>query len=77
MGTHFIEVKTTATTDLNVFEISPWEWEFATKAVANRRINYHIYRVFGAGDSGSVRVTVVDDLNRALEERRCKLCLAV
>ena len=73
----FVEVKTTATPDLNVFEISPYELDFATTAVAKRRINYHIYRVFGAGDPGRVRVTVIDDVTTALQERRAKLCMAV
>eukprot|EP00597_Dinobryon_sp_UTEXLB2267_P004169 CAMPEP_0170062060 /NCGR_PEP_ID=MMETSP0019_2-20121128/3420_1 /TAXON_ID=98059 /ORGANISM="Dinobryon sp., Strain UTEXLB2267" /LENGTH=453 /DNA_ID=CAMNT_0010268097 /DNA_START=110 /DNA_END=1472 /DNA_ORIENTATION=- len=58
----FIEVKTTRFSDLNVFELSLWEWQFAT---ALPRVNYHVYRVFNAADP------------RLIAERRVKLCLAV
>jgi hypothetical protein len=57
-----------------VFEVSLWEWEFAT---ANPRVRYHIYRVYNAGDLDRVRIVVLEDVLRLITERRVKLCLAV
>jgi hypothetical protein len=73
-GTTFVEVKTTRFDDLNVFEMSLWEWQFAT---ALPRVRYHLYRVFNAGDLDKVRIVVVEDVLQMVSERRVKLCLAV
>ena len=72
--TTYIEVKTTRFDELNVFDLSLWEWQFAT---ANPRVRYHIYRVFSAGDMDKVRIVVVEDVLQMITERRVKLCLAV
>jgi hypothetical protein len=72
--TEYIEVKTTRFADRNVFEISPNEWQFAA---ADRRVPYHIYRVFGAGDPGKVRLLVVRDVYNRVVEGTVKLCMAV
>jgi hypothetical protein len=72
--TTFVEVKTTRFCDLNVFEISLWEWRFA---VSEPRVNYHLYRVYNASDPTNCRVVIYKDLLRLLEERKIKLCLAV
>ena len=70
----FIEVKTTRFCDLNVFELSLWEWQFAT---ALPRVNYHVYRVFNAMDPLNAKVVILKDLPRLVAERRVKLCLAI
>ena len=72
--TTYIEVKTTRFDELNVFELSLWEWQFAT---GNPRVRYHIYRVFNAGDVDKVRIVVVEDVLQMITERRVKLCLAL
>ena len=72
--TTYVEVKTTRFDELNVFELSLWEWEFAT---AHPRVRYHIYRVYNAGDLSRVRIVVLEDVLRLITERRVKLCLAV
>jgi hypothetical protein len=72
--TEYIEVKTTRFADRNVFEISPNEWQFAA---ADRRVPYHVYRVFGAGDPGKVRLLVVRDVYTRVVEGTVKLCMAV
>ena len=72
--TTYIEVKTTRFDELNVFELSLWEWQFAT---ANPRVPYHIYRVFNAGDVDKVRIVVIEDVLQMVTERRVKLCLAL
>ena len=72
--TTFVEVKTTRFDDLNTFEISLWEWQFAT---ANPRVNYHIYRVFNAGDLKKVRVVVIEDILEIITSRKVRLCLSI
>ena len=72
--TSYIEVKTTRFDDLNTFEISLWEWEFAT---ANPRVKYHIYRVFNAGDPEKVRIVVVEDILEMITLKKVRLCLNI
>ena len=72
--TTFVEVKTTRFDDLNTFEISLWEWQFAT---ANPRVNYHIYRVFNAGDLKRVRVVVIENILELITSRKVRLCLSI
>jgi hypothetical protein len=72
--TTYIEVKTTRFDDLNTFEISLWEWQFAT---SNPRVRYQIYRVFNAGDFKRVRIVVVEDLLELITSRKVRLCLNV
>jgi hypothetical protein len=72
--TTYIEVKTTRFDDLNTFEISLWEWQFAT---SNPRVRYQIYRVFNAGDSKRVRIVVIEDLLELITLRKVRLCLNV
>jgi hypothetical protein len=67
-------VKTSRFDDLNVFELSLWEWQFAT---GNPRVRYHIYRVLNAGDPNKVRIVVIEDVLQMIQERKVKLCLAV
>jgi Domain of unknown function (DUF3883) len=72
--TTYIEVKTTRFDDLNTFEISLWEWQFAT---ANPKVRYHIYRVFNAGDPKKVRIVVIEDVMEMITARRVRLCLNI
>ena len=75
--TVFVEVKTTASDHLNTFDMSLQEWDFATRSVASSLVNYHVYRVFSAGNPSRVRVKVVEDILGAIEAKRARLCLAV
>jgi hypothetical protein len=72
--TTYIEVKTTRFDDLNTFEISLWEWQFAT---CNPRVRYHIYRVYNAGDPKKVRIVVIEDVLEMITARRVRLCLNI
>ena len=72
--TTYVEVKTTRFEDLNTFEISLWEWQFAT---ANPKVRYHIYRVFNAGDRYKVRIVVVEDILELITARKVRLCLNI
>ena len=69
----FVEVKTTRSRDKNVFEMSPNEWSFASRP----GVDYRVYRVFSAGDKDNVRLTVVRDPFRSVNERAVALCLAI
>ena len=69
----YIEVKTTRYADKNVFALSLREWEFACMP----GIDYRVYRVFCGGNREQVRVAVVDDLHRKVEEGSVQLCLAI
>ena len=73
--TVYVEVKTTRWPDRNAFEVSPWEWDFANRPGVGR--SYHVYRVYGAGDPRSVRITVIRDPARLVREHAVSMCLAV
>ena len=72
--TTFIEVKTTRFESLNVFDISPNEWAFAS---GNPPVHYDVYRVYNAGDPENVRVQIVRNLLNSIVEHRVRLCLAI
>ena len=72
--TTYIEVKSTRYSHNNVFELSLWEWEFATKKPS---VNYNIYRVFNAGDPKKVRIVIIKDVLRMITEGSIKLCIAI
>ena len=69
----FIEVKATRFRDKNAFEISPWEWDFATKP----GVNYEIWRVFGIGDGRDVDIVVVKDPARLIREKKIAQALVI
>lgn len=73
-STIYIEVKTSRFPDLNVFDLSMCEWEFAT---CDPYINYHIYRVYNAGDPSRVHMARVVDIKRAIQAGTVRLCLAI
>ena len=70
--TRFIEVKTTKFHDKNVFQISPWEYEFLCK---HPRPKYDIYRVYGAPTQP--RIVIYEDVFQLIQEKEISLCLAV
>ena len=72
--TVFVEVKSTRFSDLNVFDLSLSEWDFATRDTATR---FHLYRVFNAGNPAAVRLARVQDVRRSVEAGTVRLCLAV
>lgn len=69
----FVEVKTTRSRDKNVFEMSPNEWSFASRP----GVDYRVFRVFSAGDKQNVRIVVVKDPAKMVQERGIALCLAI
>lgn len=71
-ATRFIEVKTTRFTDKNVFQISPWEYDFM---YTHPRPSYDIYRVYGAPDNP--RLVIYEDVYTLIQQKQVGLCLAV
>eukprot|EP01038_Epipyxis_sp_PR26KG_P012559 gene12559-16843_t len=71
--TQFIEVKTSRF-DLNVFELSLWEWKFAT---SDPIPSYHIYRIFNGNDPKNIKIVIIKNILKLLSERKIKLCIAV
>lgn len=64
--------------DLNVFDISPLEWEFATHTHTHtEHMSYAIYRVYNAGDPLRVCVCVCDDVCKAVRGGWARLCIAL
>ena len=72
--TTYIEVKTSRFDNLNTFEISLWEWQFAT---TNPRVRYHIYRVYNAFSPSKVRIVVLEDVLELITMKKVKLCLNI
>jgi Domain of unknown function (DUF3883) len=72
--TTYIEVKTSRFDNLNTFEISLWEWQFAT---SNPRVRYHIYRVYNAFSPSKVRIVVLEDILELITMKKVKLCLNI
>lgn len=72
--TTYIEVKTSRFDNLNTFEISLWEWQFAT---SNPRVRYHIYRVYNAFSPTKVRIVVLEDVLELITTKKVKLCLNI
>ncbi|XP_062567288.1 uncharacterized protein LOC134229558 [Saccostrea cucullata] len=69
----FIEVKTTLTDDKDVFEISSQQIQFAQE----QRENFHIYRVFNAGDLERVRLVRIDHLCLRLDQKQVRLWMMI
>jgi len=69
----YVEVKSTRWEDKNAFEISPWEWDFAVKP----GVEYHIYRVFNAGNKEKVRVKVVRNPALLVREKKIGMALII
>ncbi|GAB1610178.1 protein NO VEIN-like [Argonauta hians] len=69
----FIEVKSTVSDKKSIFEISSKELEFANQKLDN----YHVYRVFNAGNSNTVRLLKIENLAQNLKLKKITLCLVV
>lgn len=69
----FIEVKTTLTDDKNVFEISSQQIQFAQE----HRENFHIYRVFNAGDLERVRLVRINNLSLRMDQKQVRLWMMI
>lgn len=69
----FVEVKTTRSADKNAFEVSPWEWDFACKP----GVEYHVYRVYSAGERGRTRITIVRNPAKLVREHAISMALAI
>ena len=69
----FIEVKSTISDKKMFFDMSVQEVKFAQEQQAN----YHLYRVFCAGNATDVRLTKLQNLGLLMEKRLVRLCLAV
>jgi len=72
--TTFVEVKASRFDALNVFEISPNEWQFAS---GEPHVHFDVYRVYNAGNVDSVYFHIVRDLFKAVTEQKVRLCLAI
>lgn len=69
----FIEVKTTLTDDKDVFEISSQQIQFAQE----HRENFHIYRVFNAGDLERVRLVRIENLSLRMDQKQVRLWMMI
>ena len=71
--TTYVEVKTTSSSDKEVFEISSRELKFALE----KREAFHLYRVFNAGKPGHVRLARLQDLAANLDKKTVQLLMVV
>lgn len=69
----FVEVKTTVKWEKHFIHLSANELDFALK----EKEKYHIYRVYGAGDSQNVRLCRVQNLAQHLHSKTLELFLFV
>lgn len=69
----FIEVKTTLTDDKDVFEISSQQIQFAQE----HRENFHIYRVFNAGDLERVRLVRINNISLRMDQKQVRLWMMI
>ncbi|XP_053402751.1 uncharacterized protein LOC123550539 [Mercenaria mercenaria] len=69
----YIEVKSTQSSDKEVFQISVQQIKFADE----KGDGFHIYRVFNAGHSEKVRLIRITDLNMRLSTKQVKLCMMI
>uniref|UniRef100_A0A8W8JQP2 Protein NO VEIN C-terminal domain-containing protein n=1 Tax=Magallana gigas TaxID=29159 RepID=A0A8W8JQP2_MAGGI len=69
----FIEVKTTKTDDKDMFEISSQQIQFAQE----HRENFHIYRVFNAGDLERVRLVRIDNISLRMDQKQVRLWMMI
>ena len=70
----FVEVKTTRYADHNVFELTYREWEFLSREPP---VTYRIFRVSGAADPASARISIIEAPLQDIKEGRLRLCVAV
>ncbi len=69
----YVEVKSTMSSKKSFFEISANEVKFAQKT----QENYHLYRVFNAGDQNTVRLSKLENLASLMDKKLVKMCMVV
>lgn len=69
----YVEVKTTTKQDRHLIRLSANELDFALK----KKEQYHIYRVYGAGDAQNVRLCRIRNLAQHLHSKSLELFLFV
>ncbi|XP_045191511.2 uncharacterized protein LOC123548375 [Mercenaria mercenaria] len=70
---NYIEVKSTVSEDKEIFEISLQQIQFAD----HEKENFHIYRVFNAGNPERVKLIRIANLDLRLEKKQVKLCMLI
>lgn len=71
--TIFVEVKSTASEGKEAFEISLQQVKFANSL----KDNFHIYRVFNAGNPERVKLIRIKNLQKWLSTKQVKLCIVI
>ena len=71
--TVYIEVKSTLSDKKEVFEISGAEVQFAME----KHSNFHVYRVYNAGNAEKVRIIKIENLASQIEQNNVRLCLVI
>jgi hypothetical protein len=69
----YVEVKCTLSKNKEVFEISSQQVGFAQ----DQKENYHLYRVFGAGDPDNVKLIRISNLGQRLDQKQVRLCMVI
>ena len=69
----YVEVKSTMSNKKSFFEISAKEVKFAQES----QENYHLYRVFNAGDQTTVRLAKLENLANMMDQKLVKLFMVV
>ena len=69
----YIEVKSTRTDKKAFFEISSQQFQFAQ----DTKENFHLYRVFNAGDPTQARLTKLVNVSKLLDQKQVRLCMVV
>ena len=69
----FVEVKATRSDKKAFFPISGAE----VKCAYDKQENYHLYRVFNAGNAQTVRLTKLENLATKIDTKVVRLCLVI
>ena len=69
----YIEVKSTLSESKEVFQVSVQQIKFANE----KKGNYHVYRVFNAGNPEKVRLIRIHDLDLRLSQKQVRLCMLI
>ena len=69
----YIEVKSTMSDSKEMFQISVPQIKFAD----DKKENFHIYRIFNAGNPEKVKLIRIHDLSLRLAEKQVKLCMLI
>lgn len=72
-GQHFVEIKSTSTSGKHALEISSQE----IKCAFEKQENYHLYRVYNAGNANDCRVSRVCNLASHLDKKAVSLFILI